>query len=408
MAAHPRRDRSSAGPFGEPRQGVKNMRHLLISLLVLVLLTPLSAQQTGDANRNYSINNQGSGQASPSPVTVVNSILSNTMSNVYATSDPNAPLALIIASQGMVGWYATATNSVDIGPAGLTVLLDGLDGTNPTAPFLTTGPTGTYQIGFTVPQSALGTQGYFAMLHAAATSPDGFWLSQTHHVTFDPANNLYPSTYAAPPSSATTVTLGDDDSVLVDIGFSFEFYGNTYTQCYINSNGNITFGAGSTIYLESVSNLVTGPPRVAAWWDDLNPSAWGTVAFESTSTAFSSDFRVWWSNVPEFGSNGGGLNTFSARLHRSNIVAIGTQDYDVYVDLASLTSNDGMVGISPGQILFGTPSMQLDLSAGPHALSPTLTAYYEQFSLLSGTPSDVEGHQIHFDLEDDGYPSTQN
>ena len=31
-----------------------------------------------------------------------------------------------------------------------------------------------------------------------------------------------------------------------NIGFSFTFYGNTYTQFYVSSNGLVLFGAGST------------------------------------------------------------------------------------------------------------------------------------------------------------------
>src|SRR5688572_12724247 len=51
--------------------------------------------------------------------------------------------------------------------------------------------------------------------------------------------------YAPDPFNAGTgVALFDDSwSALVNIGFSFCFYGNTYTQCCIGSNGLITFDA---------------------------------------------------------------------------------------------------------------------------------------------------------------------
>ena len=380
------------------------MKSAMVGMLVLGLTVSLSAQQSGDADRNYLVNNQGSFDASPVASTVVNSAFVNTMGNVYTTSDAQAPVAWITATEGQIGWIDTGFNSIDIGPAGLSILLDGLNPANPLAPFLVTDPNGNYSFSFVVPQALYGSQSYFAMLHATPSSPDGFRISQTHLVSFDPANNLVASSYVSPPNSATTVTLGDDDSIFVNIGFTFEFYGTSYTQCYINSNGNITFGSSDSDFTESVSDLATGPRRVAAWWDDLSPNQWGTVAYESDTDAFSSDFTVWWSNIAEFGPTG--LNSFSARLHTSNIVIIGTQDYDVYVDIGSMDSSDGLVGISPGASLFGTPTTALDLSAGPHTLAENATAYYELFSLTTN-PSDVEGQQIHFDLEDNGYPSSQ-
>jgi hypothetical protein len=47
---------------------------------------------------------------------------------------------------------------------------------------------------------------------------------------------------------------GDDNSsVLINLGFTFQFYGSNYTSCYINNNGNITFGAEYGPYVPSDS-----------------------------------------------------------------------------------------------------------------------------------------------------------
>ena len=45
-------------------------------------------------------------------------------------------------------------------------------------------------------------------------------------------------------SLGTRLTLTDDDSVQVNVGFGFTFYGQTQATAFVNSDGNITFGAG--------------------------------------------------------------------------------------------------------------------------------------------------------------------
>ena len=47
-------------------------------------------------------------------------------------------------------------------------------------------------------------------------------------------------------TSPTTLSLSDDQvSAAIPIGFPFLFYGNTYTDIYVSSNGFVTFNPGS-------------------------------------------------------------------------------------------------------------------------------------------------------------------
>ena len=46
--------------------------------------------------------------------------------------------------------------------------------------------------------------------------------------------------------SGTPLGLGDDDGVVLPLGFTFNFYGNDYTQIGISSNGYLTFGSDLT------------------------------------------------------------------------------------------------------------------------------------------------------------------
>src|SRR4051812_42744201 len=69
------------------------------------------------------------------------------------------------------------------------------------------------------------------------------------------------------------VTLGDDDSVGITIPFSFPFYGSGQNAAFINSDGNITFGEEDKSSTErNIARLLTGPPRVAPFFADLDPT----------------------------------------------------------------------------------------------------------------------------------------
>src|SRR5882724_4957626 len=112
-------------------------------------------------------------------------------------------------------------------------------------------------------------------------------------------------------------------------GFEFVF-GGPVVNCvwnglFINSNGNVTFGIGSTANTPTVPDFRTGPPRIAPAWTDLNPSArgvsCGTFPVQALGFANINAFKVRWINVPQFGSEvctaaglAGASNTFSVTL----------------------------------------------------------------------------------------------
>ena len=73
--------------------------------------------------------------------------------------------------------------------------------------------------------------------------------------------------------------LGDDQSVEVDLPFPFPFQGSTFNSVFVNSNGNLTFGAGDTDFTESVAEFLNESPRIAPLWDDLSPNQAGMIIY---------------------------------------------------------------------------------------------------------------------------------
>ena len=64
----------------------------------------------------------------------------------------------------------------------------------------------------------------------------------------------------------------DEAGNIIEIGFEFPFYGQTYTQCIINANGWIGFGEDSNAWDNLEIPSIDAPrPAVFGLWDDLNP-----------------------------------------------------------------------------------------------------------------------------------------
>src|SRR5262245_15222209 len=72
---------------------------------------------------------------------------------------------------------------------------------------------------------------------------------------------------------ATAIPAGDDTTHLVNLPFTFPHHLGSVTQIYVGSNGFLTLGnvdPGSGCCSGDPFALTNGPPRVAAWWTDLN------------------------------------------------------------------------------------------------------------------------------------------
>jgi hypothetical protein len=146
------------------------------------------------------------------------------------------------------------------------------------------------------------------------------------------------------------LTLTDDDSERADVSFSFPFYAGSERTAFVNSDGNVTFREGDSASTDrSVGRLLTGPPRVAPFLADLDPSAGGGVFVNSASD----QYTVTWCNVRGFEST----RTTSAQ---ATLLSDGSIELK-YASGVSLI--DAVVGLSPGQ----TSSFRtVDLSAqGP-------------------------------------------
>jgi hypothetical protein len=168
---------------------------------------------------------------------------------------------------------------------------------------------------------------------------------------------------------------GDDTSTPVPLGFNFRFQGTNWNTVFVNSNGNLTFGAGNGDFTETVPELLAGAPRIAPLWDDLD-ARFGIVIAEPGPHQLSVHFV----SVPEFGSDSG--NYFSVHLLPLNLFAL---------EYGATARSDSLVGFTPGN--GAADPGESDLSAAFPIQGGNGTKY-EQFVGLE--PFDLSFRQMLF------------
>ena len=100
--------------------------------------------------------------------------------------------------------------------------------------------------------------------------------------------------------------LGDDTCTdALPLGFDFTFYGQSYSQIYVSSNGLVLFEGGSTRYSnDAIPNGRAPNAYVAPFWDDLAPNSSGAgVYYLVTGESPNRKAIIEWYNVPVYGQS---------------------------------------------------------------------------------------------------------
>ena len=132
------------------------------------------------------------------------------------------------------------------------------------------------------------------------------------------------------------LALTDDDARELPLPFAFSFFGQQYDRVFVNSDGNLTFTEADTASTaRSVSRFLTGAPRLAPMFADLDPSAGGKVLAFGDAERFS----VTWCGVRAFDRPEGAT---------VQITLVADGRIEVHVS-AQTTIPQAVVGVSPGR-----------------------------------------------------------
>jgi gliding motility-associated-like protein len=130
--------------------------------------------------------------------------------------------------------------------------------------------------------------------------------------------------YVAQNNTGTQLFMTDDSQQgPFNIGFTFCFFGQTYTQFWVGSNGWISFSAGqpTTFTTQTIptgnalvpKNCIMGP------WQDWHPGIGGQIRYQVQGVAPCRKLVVSWTNVPMFSCTGN-QGTFHIVINESTNV----------------------------------------------------------------------------------------
>ncbi len=217
-----------------------------------------------------------------------------------------------------------------------------------------------------------------------------------------PSTSLYTSSYGnvvvmtdggnAPGIGDPTGRNDDGFSGPINLGFSINFFGTSYTQFYINNNGNVSFGNGISAFTP------TGPtgasqPIISPFFADVDTR--GTNSGVVQLSQLPNEDIITWDHVGYYSENSDKLNTFQLVLRGSGFNTpagegqIGFFYTGMQWETGDASGGTGGFGGSPAAVGFGDGLGNGEVLDG---------------SLANGISGIVNDEHIWFDLTGGGVP----
>ncbi|HRP90757.1 MAG TPA: gliding motility-associated C-terminal domain-containing protein [Edaphocola sp.] len=143
------------------------------------------------------------------------------------------------------------------------------------------------------------------------------------------------------------------NNAITNIGFPFQFYGNTYTQCVISANGYISFdltkvGMFSNYNWNSAINSTDANNMIAVGFQDLwpTPANGGSIRFQTFGAPGSRRFVVEYCDIAKYGSSCSQFRVTQQMIlyETSNVIEF---------HVTSLPGTPSCPGVTPGEAVQG-------------------------------------------------------
>lgn len=214
--------------------------------------------------------------------------------------------------------------------------------------------------------------------------------------TYEPA--LITPQILGAPTTMTPLNLGDDNTRQVALGFEFEYWGQTFTDVWVSSNGFVSFQSGNHLCCNGQPIDQAQRNTIYAYWSDI-------ISFTGNPYYRVSDGAALfgWYNVQEYGTNNS--NTFeialfdngNIQLNYGSLSASGWRDFTAGITGAEADQNVALFyGRDPqflqnqsGLLTYGSPipdEVAIDCNATPlHPSCPPVS-----ISVDIGAPNPTE------------------
>ena len=191
----------------------------------------------------------------------------------------------------------------------------------------------------------------------------------------------------------------DDAGSTINIGFDFDFYGQSYSQCIINPNGWVGFGSDNDEWENSQIPSSSAPsPAIFGFWDDLNPVndncneyCSGNVYYHSNSDRM----VIWFNEVAHWWTN------FENSFYDFQIVLYSTGEIRVNYNTMTGNYESGTIGMQNANGTIGF-EMSFNDSYVHNELSISFKQSPEWLELLSSSSGELsfqESNQILFSID---------
>jgi uncharacterized protein (TIGR03437 family) len=180
--------------------------------------------------------------------------------------------------------------------------------------------------------------------------------------------------------------IGDDGTRPVTLPFGFRFFGQIYDSVFVNSDGNLTFSQGDdSSNSRSLARFLNGPPRIAPFFTDLDPSASGRLVMFSSA----SRFVMSWTGVPDFaGAGTGPRETFQIVLFPDGKVTFAYN---------GINGREAVVGISAGSLNEAPPAVDLSGTNGGVVIQGAIAEVFSTTNDLDTAAVAKRFYQTHDD-----------
>lgn len=205
----------------------------------------------------------------------------------------------------------------------------------------------------------------------------------------------------------TPLTTADDMySPVINLPFDFDFYGNTYNQIFVSTNGYIDFRSNlAGVFSEWSLNYMFPIPSsgfrvknsIYGCYEDLyNPNATGTITYGSYGTAPYRKFVVYFNNQPHYQCSNVLSSSQIVLSETSNVIDVNVISRQVCATwnagngVIGLNNADGSLGITPPGRNIG------NWTASQESWRFIRPGYYSNYSFVR-CDDDTDGFQT-FDL----------